>query len=294
MGMVNLLARDSNTSILSTPQMIAMDNEKAEFQVLDDTPVQGSTTVASATSPATQSVERQKTGIVIKLTPHINAASRSVRLDIEQKVDTVKDSSSVPKALQESNRAFVSRITNTSVVVKDQDFIMLGGLMSDRVTESTTKIPLLGDIPVLGWLFKSKSFLTVKTNLVILLKPKIINTSIASAELIKEKMQKRTEFVEQNMKGDDPHEKELKEYKSELDVQEQKGKSDPLFNYRNNDPKEEDKETEGKIQSDPNQSPNPNLELMPFKMEPQQGATNTPPVAPSSQPPPSEPEETLQ
>lgn len=232
MGLVNLLTKTTNTSVLQTPQIIAMDNEQAEFQVLDETPVIASSTVTNG--QATQNTERLKTGVVIKVTPHVNAASKQIRLEIQQKVDNVKDATTVPKQLQETNRATTSRVTNTTVVVKDQDYLMMGGMISDKVDESVTKVPLLGDIPILGWLFKSKRWQLTKTNLVILLKPKIIGTTLAGAETINEGLSKRKDFIEKNFGGDDVHEEQVKELQGKIDAQVERGRAEPAFDYRNN------------------------------------------------------------
>lgn len=236
MGLINLLTKSTKSSLLSTPQIIALDNEKAEFQVLDEIPVQTSLVAATAqVGGATGSVERLKTGITIKLTPHINAASKNIRLEIEQKVDTFKPSTSVPEALRNFQVATTSRVTNTSIVVKDQDFIMMGGLMSDKNEESVSKVPLLGDIPVLGWLFKSKTYKNIKTNTIILMHPRIIGTSLEASNQIQKSLEKREEFVGKHYGSEDPNEKELNELKDTLKEQNQRGTNQPLFDYRNNE-----------------------------------------------------------
>lgn len=232
MGLVNLLTKTTNTSVLQTPQIIAMDNEKAEFQVLDETPVVASSSVTNG--QATQNTERLKTGVVVKLTPHVNAASKQIRLEIEQKIDNVRDSAAVPKNLQDTNKATTSRVTNTTVVVKDQDYLMMGGMISDHVDETVTKVPLLGDIPILGWLFKAKHWKIAKTNLVILLHPKIIGSTLVAAETLKEGLNKRQDFIENNFGGDDEHAKQVKELQGKIDSQIERGQAEPAFDYRNN------------------------------------------------------------
>ncbi len=233
MGLINLLTSTTNTSILSTPQILALDNEKAEFKVLDEIPVQSSFTNTSANG-ATGTVENKKVGITLKLTPHINAASNSIRLDIEQKVDTFKANNKVPEALKNYSVATTSRETNTAAVVKDGDYIMLGGLMSDQVDESVTKVPLLGDIPVIGWLFKSKSTTVEKKNLVVLMRPKIIRTAVNSADLVRDSLSKRKTFVEKSNGGDEPLQDTIDEVNVNLDRQEERAKMEEQFEYRNN------------------------------------------------------------
>jgi len=239
MGMVSFLTKNTNSSVLSTPQIIALDNEKAEFKVQDEIPVQTTFTAnlgaAAGVGGAGQgTIERLKTGIDIKLTPHVNAASRTIRLEIEQKVDSTKANTNVPAALAQVQVATTSRMTNTSVVVRDGDFVMLGGLMSDKIDDSVSKVPLLGDIPILGWLFKSKQFRAVKTNLIILLHPRIIGTSLDSARQIRKSLNKRQRFIDRNMGGDDEFESDVKELRKSLRDQENRAKDEPQFDYRNN------------------------------------------------------------
>ncbi len=259
MGLLRLLTTRTDSSVLSTPQIIAMDNEKAEFKVQDETPVQSNFTTSLGSTPGSLglagqgSIENKKTGIEINLTPHVNAASRSIRLEIEQKIDSIRNTG-VPSALQGVQIATTSRVTNTTVVVKDQDFIMLGGLMSDKVDEDVRKVPLLGDIPILGWLFKAKNYKTVKTNLVILLRPRIIGTSVSAANLIEERLDKHDEFVEEHMGGNEPHKKRLGVMRDDLRRQKGSKINDPFASYRNNGKDEDEEEEaadEGKIKSDP-------------------------------------------
>jgi len=239
-GLLNLLAKDTNTSVLSTPQILAMDNEKAEFKVQDETPVQSTfNVVPGAGGPAGNfaqgNVERLKTGIEIKLTPHINAASRTIRLELEQKIDSIRSSNDVPLALAAVQKATTSRVTNTTVVVRDGDYIMLGGLMSDQVDEKVTKVPLLGDIPILGWLFKAKTSATVKKNLIILLKPRILGTTYDAAKLTEEHLDKRQDFVDRHFGGTDEHEDHVTELRERLLEQRRRGAQQKAFDYRNNE-----------------------------------------------------------
>lgn len=234
MGLINLLTSTTNTSVLSTPQILALDNEKAEFKVLDEIPVQSTFTNSTASNGATGTVENKKVGITLKITPHINAASNSIRLDIEQKVDTFKANNKVPEALKQFSVATTSRETNTAAVVKDNDYIMLGGLMSDQVDESVTKVPLLGDIPVIGWLFKSKTTTIEKKNLVVLMRPKIIRTAVNSADLVRDSLKRRKKFVDDSNGGDEPIQDTIDEVSQGLDRQEERAKLENEYEYRNN------------------------------------------------------------
>ena len=234
-GLINLLTRTTNSSVLSTPQIIALDNEEAVFKVQDEIPVQTGipgTSVGAATGSSVGTIDTKKVGIEIKLTPNVNVASRTVRLDIEQKVDSLRNNSLVPQDLAGIQVATTSRETNTKVVVKDGDFVMLGGLMSDRVNDSVSKVPLLGDIPILGWLFKSRNKTVVKTNLIILLHPRIIGTTLGSAELIEEQLDKRRRFIEENS-GEDDHESQVDALRGQLEEQKRRGRGDARSSFKN-------------------------------------------------------------
>jgi len=243
-AMINLLSQEVNTTILSTPQILALDNEKAELQVLDDTPVVSSTVLAAAGGGAsnipTVNIERLKTGITIKLTPHVNAASQTIRMEIEQKVDSFREDTELPAQLQGSQKALTSRVTNTSVIVKNGDYLMMGGLMSDKVDETVSKVPLLGDIPILGWLFKSKSFKTIKNNLIILLRPRVIGTSLASGNVIKERLEKRKNFIDEHLGGNDELGSDVGEIAEQVEQQVTRpGGDEPFDRYRNNEDAED-------------------------------------------------------
>ncbi|MBI4402707.1 MAG: hypothetical protein HY537_01020, partial [Deltaproteobacteria bacterium] len=234
-GLVEFISTLSNTSILSTPQILALDNEKATFKVQDKIPTiksfPGSQTTTTAVSPG--SIETIPVGIEVTLTPHVNAASKTIRLDLEQTVES-QNIAVVPKDLQGKTVGTTSRVTNTSVTVKDQNFVMLGGLMHDKVDEITTKFPILGDIPILGWLFKSKSWDVIKSNLIILLRPQIIGTTLDAANVTQQKLQKRDKFIDKYVGGEDSQKDDVDQLKQSLEEQARRGQGEPAYDYRNN------------------------------------------------------------
>lgn len=232
-GLLNFLTSNTHTSVLSTPQIVAMDNEQAQLRVIDDIPVVSSFTQGTATAQAQNNIERKEVGIDIKLTPNINAKSRTVRLDIEQKVSNVKNSPTEVSKL--SNITTTSRETNTKIVVKDNEFLLLGGLMSDRISDLETKVPLLGDIPILGWLFKSNNQVTTKTNLIILLHPRIIDTAIGSAEIIKEKLDERDKVIEEQFSGKDRFPKDAEKLKAAIEAQRTGPETRPAIKRENDE-----------------------------------------------------------
>ncbi|GAM08768.1 type II secretion system protein D [Geobacter sp. OR-1] len=163
-----LKALDKNglVNILSTPNILTTDNKEAEINVGENVPFQGSSTVT--TGFQTTSVERKDIGINLKIKPQISEGDY-IRMDINQEISAVKDSKG-----QAIDLVTTKRSAKTSIIVKDKETIVIGGLIQDSENEVVTKIPLLGDIPGLGWLFKTKTKTRQKTNLMIMLTPHIV------------------------------------------------------------------------------------------------------------------------
>ncbi|WP_413466715.1 type II secretion system secretin GspD [Photobacterium sp.] len=172
-ALVNAVATDTNSNILSSPSITVLDNGEASFIVGEEVPVvTGSTSSASNDNPF-QTVERKEVGIKLNVTPQINEGD-SVQLKIEQEV------SSVIGANGAVDVRFSKRQLNTSVLVQDSQMIVLGGLIDTQTNESESKIPLLGDIPILGHLFKSTNTTTQKRNLMVFIKPTIIRDGVTA------------------------------------------------------------------------------------------------------------------
>ena len=166
-------------NVLSTPNVMTSDNKEAEIFVGENVPFLSGTNLTS-TGLSQQSIERKDTGIILKIKPQISEGEY-IKLDIYQEISAVKDFGTATNP----NLGTTKRSAKTSVVVKNTDTVVIGGLIqdSDQVTES--KIPLLGDIPGLGWLFKSKSTTREKTNLLIMLTPRIIKDAQDMADVSK-------------------------------------------------------------------------------------------------------------
>ncbi len=162
-------------NILSTPNILTSDNKEAEINVGENVPFQGSSTVT--TGFQTTSVERKDIGINLKIKPQISEGDY-IRMDINQEISAVKDSKG-----QAIDLITTKRSAKTSVVVKDKETVAIGGLIQDTEEETVSKVPLLGDIPLLGWLFKTKSKVRKKTNLMILLTPHIVKDATDLAEM---------------------------------------------------------------------------------------------------------------
>jgi general secretion pathway protein D len=163
-------------NVLSTPNIMTSDNKEAEIFVGENVPYQGGTNLTS-TGLSQQAIERKDTGIILKIKPQISEGEY-IKLDIYQEISAVKDFGTATNP----NLGSTKRSAKTSVVVKNTDTVVIGGLIQDRDQVTESKIPLLGDIPGLGWLFKTKSTSRDKINLMILLTPRIIKDARDMAE----------------------------------------------------------------------------------------------------------------
>src|SRR4030043_1749794 len=159
-------------NVLSTPQILTSDNKEAEIVVGENVPFitqrQGD---LSTTTTVLTSVERKDVGITLRITPQITEGDY-IKLDIYQEISAVKQEST--EILTTIGPTTTDRKSKTSGVVKDNQTVVIGGLMEEKEGESLTKVPLLGDIPILGWLFKSKTMEKKKTNLLVFLTPHVI------------------------------------------------------------------------------------------------------------------------
>ena len=169
-ALLRALQTDQNTNILSTPNIVTLDNEEAELIVGQNLPfVTGSFTGTGSTDPNNpfQTIERQDVGLTLKVTPQINEGD-TVQLVIEQ------ETSSVIPGTVELGIATRKRSIKTTVLVDDGGVLILGGLIQEEVTDTESKVPLLGDIPIIGFLFRSQSTTKSKANLMVFLRPSIL------------------------------------------------------------------------------------------------------------------------
>ena len=172
-ALISAVATDSNSNILSSPSITVMDNGEASFIVGEEVPVLTGSTAGSSNDNPFQTVDRKEVGIKLKVVPQINEGD-SVQLNIEQEVSNVLGANGAVDV------RFAKRQLNTSVIVQDGQMLVLGGLIDERALESESKVPLLGDIPVLGHLFKSTSTQVEKKNLMVFIKPTIIRDGVSA------------------------------------------------------------------------------------------------------------------
>lgn len=167
---VKALQANGEANILSTPSLLTLDNEEASITVGQNIPfVTGSYKTDNSESNPFQTVQRENVGITLKITPQINEGD-SLVLAISQEVSNVTKSGDTLEDLVITSE----RKIDTKVLADDGQTIVLGGLIEDEVTEQTQKVPLLGDIPFLGVLFKSTSTKVGKKHLLIFIRPTIV------------------------------------------------------------------------------------------------------------------------
>lgn len=174
-AILQAVTTNTNSNILATPSIMTVDNEEASFLVGQSVPtITGATTGSNNDNPF-QTVEREDVGIKLKVTPQINEGS-GVQLVIEQEVSSISGATAVDITINK-------RELKTVVMADDGETIVLGGLIDEDVQESESKVPILGDIPFLGHLFKSTSTSRQKRNLMVFLRPTIVRDSGAATQI---------------------------------------------------------------------------------------------------------------
>ena len=187
-AVINALAGEANANILSTPTIMALDNQEASILVGENVPFITGNQNRPGDVNSFQTVERKDIGIVLKIKPRINN-DNSVSLDIEQSVESIGETDA-----QTADIITKKREIKTRVIIDNDQVLVLGGLIKDEVIESEKKVPFLGDIPILGHLFKSTISKTVKRNLMVFIRPTIIYSRKAGQELTR----KRYEYMRGN------------------------------------------------------------------------------------------------
>jgi general secretion pathway protein D len=180
-AIIQALSRVTNANLLSTPSIMTLDNQEAKIVVGQNVPfITGTTTSASTTTANPfQTIERQDVGITLKVIPHIGEGG-TMRLEIEQEVSAVLPSTT---GINSADLITSKRSIKTTVLADDGQTIVLGGLIRDDVTKTVSKVPLLGDIPLLGYLFRATSNQKNKQNLLVFLQPTLLRDSASAAEM---------------------------------------------------------------------------------------------------------------
>jgi len=177
-AVINYFQEDKETSIISTPQLLTTDNEEAKIVVGKNVPYQ--TTTSTSNNDTFNSFEYRDVGTTLIITPQISQGNM-IRLNISHEISKVESGELLARPTT------LKRTIDTTVLVKNKSTIVIGGLIDNQVSVSEWKVPFLGDIPLLGWLFKSEGKSTEKTNLYIFLTPVVVKSTQEAEALYKKK-----------------------------------------------------------------------------------------------------------
>jgi general secretion pathway protein D len=216
---LHALQTSAGVNVLSTPHLLTSDNEEAEITVGSNVPFQAGFApqnlpgVASSSVPSTGAslgsalgglgsfyapISRQDVALKLNIKPQINAAGDYIKLTINESDEEITSNDPV------LGPTLAKRTAKTTVVAKDQETVVIGGIIQDRTIENASKVPVLGDIPILGALFRETTKMTIKTNLLLFLTPYIIRDSSDFRRIFERKMAERQKFVEE-FYGELPH-----------------------------------------------------------------------------------------
>ena len=187
---------DTDVNVLSTPNILTSDNQKAEIMVGENVPFKTGQSQNAATGGGSilTTIERKDVGISLKITPQITSED-NVRLEIYQEISNVVESA---RSTSQDGPTTSKRSASTTVVIKDHETMVIAGLIRDNVTSTESKVPFLGDIPLLGWLFKYKSTKIDKVNLMIFITPYIIKNEQDAQDITRRKAEALEKFRDEH------------------------------------------------------------------------------------------------
>lgn len=180
----------THVHVISTPSLMVLDSKTARLQVGDQVPIttQTATSTITANAPIVNSITMQDTGVILSVTPHINESGR-VQLEIEQEVSSV-----VPTTSSTINSPTIQqRKVKTTVVVNNGEVLALGGLIQESTSKTSSQIPFLGSLPVIGGAFASKDNAVKKTELLVLITPRVVRDGSENRLVTEEYRRKFTE-----------------------------------------------------------------------------------------------------
>ena len=181
-AIINAVRSDSSSNILSTPSIMTLDNQEAKLLVGQEVPITTGEKLSTDFENAFRTVQRQNVGIQLDVKPQVNS-SGSIKLFIRQEVSSVAG----PVTARSNDLVINKREFKTVLTVDDGEILAIGGLLDENERRTIEKIPLLGDVPVLGELFKSRSKSKGKTNLMVFIRPTIVRTAEEAREVTAQK-----------------------------------------------------------------------------------------------------------
>jgi general secretion pathway protein D len=197
-AIVNAVKKDDDFRILSTPQILTTDNQEARITVGENRPFQTQSTT-SVSGGTFDSFEYRDVGKILKITPHVSEG-RNVRLKLSLEVTSLDRLATATTGLQSTRPVTNKRTIDTTVLVQDNHTVVIGGLIDDNRNSNETKVPGLGDIPLLGWLFKTQSDANQKTNLYIFITPRVVKSPEEADKLVSDK-KKLPDSIPDKFKG---------------------------------------------------------------------------------------------
>jgi general secretion pathway protein D len=295
--LVKALQTNSDVDVLSNPHLLIMNNEEGEISVGSRIPFPVSTLGLPGGIPGAAGaaggiaglglgglfpqVQREKVALEMKLVPHVNEHDM-IRLEVDEKISEVAPGAS------NLGPSTSERTAKTIVVAKDQQTILIGGLMSDKVINSVQKVPLLGDIPILGFFFRNTTRHVVKTNLIIALTPYVISDQSDLRRVLEKKMKERREFVERFGGEERPNPEAIIDYRRKRGMLEEINRA---AREVQDEEDEEEKLRQSMLMDDSGavelpQTPGPDA---PAPVSPGAAPLDGSPSSPPSSPPPSSP-----
>ncbi len=170
-AVLQALKTDGGTNLIGNPEITTLNNREAKINLGTTVPVPTYTTNLETGVSTVTGFEDVETGTILRVTPRVNDGGKSVTLKVAPEISEIIGY----KGQYDERPVIVSRKAETTVRLRDGETLVIGGLVSEKTVDSTTKIPLLGDIPLLGWLFKSKHSVIEKSSLYIFITPRIMN-----------------------------------------------------------------------------------------------------------------------
>src|ERR1700733_627301 len=180
-AMLRAIRSDTDDNVIATPSAVTMDNQEAELKVAQEVPfITGTYTTTNASTGGTvnpfQTIQREEVGTILKITPTISAEGRSVMLKI-----SIESSSIGQKPAGAVDLVTNKRTVTTTVMIEDGGIVVLGGLIENDTSKGENRVPFLGNIPIIGYLFKTRNESNTKNNLIMFIRPKILRDQAQAA-----------------------------------------------------------------------------------------------------------------
>ncbi len=198
-AILNAVRSDTRSNLLSTPSIVTLDNQEARILVGQEVPIATGEALSPNLDNTFRTVQRQNVGITLEVKPQINAGG-AVKLTLRQEVSSIAG----PVSNNNSDLILNKRELETTVIVDDGDIYALGGLLDDNERRTIEKIPFLGDLPVLGNLFRSKARSRAKTNLMVFIRPTILRSAAEARRLAQQRYGYAREMQWNNNPGVEP------------------------------------------------------------------------------------------